>query len=89
MIGAILRIVVFVAVGVGLGILHWRAVTEGERIHRETGERIRPAVLFAIRLVLVCVAFAVIGKSGPMPLGAAVIGFFGARVLRGRGAGTD
>lgn len=84
MIGFILRIVVFLAVGVALGVVHARAVAEGERIHRETGERARPAVLFAIRLVLVCVAFGLIGKSGPVPLAAAIVGFFGVRVLKGR-----
>ena len=84
MIGFLVRIVAFLAVGVALGVVHSRAVAEGERIFRETGERARPAVLFAVRLVLVCVIFAVIGKMGPIPLGAAVIGFFGARVLKGR-----
>lgn len=84
MIGFVIRIVAFLAVGVALGVVHSRAVTEGERIFRETGERARPAVLFAIRLVLVCVIFAVIGKMGPIPLGAAVLGFFGARLMKGR-----
>jgi hypothetical protein len=84
MIGALLRIVVFLALGVALGVVHSRAVAEGERIHRETGERVRPAVLFVIRLVVVCVAFGAIGKSGPMPLAAAIVGFFGVRVMKGR-----
>lgn len=84
MMGFVVRIVAFLAVGVALGVVHLRSVTEGERIFRETGERARPAVLFAVRLVLVCVIFAVIGKMGPVPLGAAVLGFFGARLAKGR-----
>lgn len=81
MIGALVRIVVFVAVGVALGVIHGRAIKEGERIHRETGERARPAALFVVRLVIVCAVFAAIGKAGPMPLAAAVIGFLGTRIL--------
>jgi hypothetical protein len=81
MIGFLVRIVAFLAGGVALGMVHSRAVTEGERIFRETGERARPAALFAIRLVVVCVVFAVIGKMGSVPLGSAVLGFFGARLM--------
>lgn len=81
MIGMVLRVVAFLALGVALGVAHSRAVTEGERIFRETGERARPAVLFAIRLVLLFVIFGAIGKMGPVPLGAAILGFFGARVM--------
>lgn len=85
--GFVLRVGIFLAVGVALGLVHARAVAEGERIHRETGERARPAALFAVRLAVVCVAFAAIGKSGPMPLAAAVVGFFAARVVAGRPKG--
>lgn len=85
MIGIVIRVVAFLALGVALGVAHARAVAEGERIFRETGERARPAVLFAIRLVLLCVIFGVIGKMGPVPLGASILGFFGARVMVRKG----
>lgn len=81
MIGMLLRIVAFLGLGVALGVAHSRAVAEGERIFRETGERARPAALFAIRLVLLLVIFGVIGKLGPVPLGAAILGFFGGRIV--------
>jgi hypothetical protein len=85
MIGIILRVVAFLALGVALGVAHSRAVAEGERIFRETGERARPAALFLVRLVVLCVIFGAIGKTGPVPLGAAILGFFGARVMVPRG----
>lgn len=81
MIGIALRIMAFLALGVALGVAHSRAVVEGERIFRETGERARPAALFAIRLVVVLAIFGVIGKMGPVPLGAAILGFFGGRIV--------
>lgn len=85
MIGMLIRIVAFLAVGVALAIIHARSIADGERIFRETGERARPAVLFAIRLVVMCVIFGVIGKMGPIPLGSAILGFFGGRVVVHRG----
>jgi len=84
MIGFVIRIVAFLAVGVALSILHARAVADGERIHRETGERARPIALFAVRLVVLCAIFAAIGKMGPIPLGSAILGYFGGRVLVAR-----
>lgn len=85
MIGFVIRIVAFLAVGVALALIHARSVAEGEQIHRETGERARPAVLFLIRLLVVCAVFFALGKMGPIPLGAAVLGFFGGRVIVRRG----
>lgn len=85
MIGFVIRIVAFLAVGVALALIHARAVTDGERIHRETGERARPAALFLIRLVVICAIFGVIGKMGPIPLGSAVLGFMTGRVIVRRG----
>jgi len=81
MIGFVIRIVAFLGVGVALAIMHARAVAEGERVHRETGERARPIALFVVRLVLLCAIFAAIGKMGPIPLGSAILGYFGGRVL--------
>lgn len=81
MIGFVVRIIAFLAVGVALAIVHARAVAEGERIHRETGERARPIALFLARLILLLAIFGVIGKTGPIALGAAVLGFFGGRAF--------
>lgn len=85
MIGFLIRIVAFLAVGVAVAFLHARAVTEGERMHRETGERARPIALFVVRLVVLCAVFGVIGKMGLIPLGSAILGYFGGRVVVRRG----
>jgi hypothetical protein len=85
MIGMLFRIVAFLAVGVAMAIIHARSIADGERIFRETGERARPAALFVVRLVVMCLIFGVIGKMGPIPLGSAILGFFGGRVIVIRG----
>jgi len=84
--GLVLRALLFVVLGFALGYSHAKAIAEGERIHRETGERARPTVLFAVRLVLLVVAFALIGKSGPMPFLGALLGFALAKVVHRRRA---
>ncbi len=85
MIGFIIRIVAFLAVGVAIALIHARAVAEGERLHRETGERARPIALFVVRLALLIAIFGVIGKMGPIPLGCTILGFLGGRVVVQRG----
>lgn len=85
MIGFLVRIIAFLAVGVALAIVHARAVAEGERIHRETGERARPIALFLVRLIVLVAIFGIIGKMGPIALGSAVLGFFGGRLFTSRG----
>ena len=85
MIGFLIRIVAFVAVGVAVAFLHARAVTEGERMHQDTGERARPIALFVVRMVILCAVFGAIGKMGPIPLGSALLGYFGGRAVVRRG----
>ncbi|MDC3958159.1 N-ATPase subunit AtpR [Polyangium jinanense] len=84
MTNLVLRVLLFLALGFALGWAHAKAIAEGERIHRETGERARPTVIFVLRLVLLCVAFGLIGKSGSMPLLASLLGFVMARLVRRR-----
>jgi len=84
MTNLLLRALLFVALGFAIGWAHAKAIDDGERIHRETGERARPTVLFVLRLVLLCVAFGVIGKAGSMPFLSALFGFVVARLVRRR-----
>jgi hypothetical protein len=77
----LLRGLLFLAMGGALGYAHARAIAEGERVHRETGERARPTLIFVVRLLLLCLAFGVIAKSGSFPLIAALLGFVLARLI--------
>ncbi len=83
-----LRAFLFLALGFALGWAHARAIAEGDRVFRETGERARPTFLFVVRVVLLCVAFGLIGKAGSMPFLAALLGFVVARLVRRRSAGA-
>ncbi|MRG93622.1 ATP synthase subunit I [Polyangium spumosum] len=84
MTNLVLRALLYSSLGFALGWAHAKAIAEGERIFRETGERARPTVIFVLRLVLLCVAFGVIGKAGSMPFLAALLGFVVARLVRRR-----
>jgi len=77
----VLRALLFVGIGLMLGLGHARSIAEGERLHRETGERARPAVLHALRLLLLCVGFGVVFRAGPLPGAMALAGFFLGRPL--------
>lgn len=77
----VLRALLFVGIGLVFGLGHARSIAEGERLHRETGERARPAVMHALRLLLLCVGFGVVFRAGPMSGAAALAGFFVARPL--------
>ncbi len=85
MIGFLIRIIAFAAVGVAVAFLHARAVTEGAQLHAETGERARPIALFLVRILILVAVFGVIGKMGPIALGSALLGYFGGRVVVRRG----
>ncbi|HRI69882.1 MAG TPA: hypothetical protein PK156_36890 [Polyangium sp.] len=85
MIGFLIRIIAFAAVGVAVAFLHARAVTEGARLHAETGERARPIALFVVRILILVAVFGALGKMGPIPLGSALLGYFGGRVVVRRG----
>jgi putative copper export protein len=77
----VLRGLLFFVIGLVFGIGHARSIAEGERLHRESGERARPVVLHAFRLLLLCVGFGVVFRAGPLPLAASFAGFFLARPL--------
>lgn len=83
------RGLLYLVLGALLAVAHSRSVAEGERIHRETGERARPTALFIFRFLLVFAAFGVIGRGGPLPFGAAILGFFGVKLFYQGGGPKD
>jgi len=89
MSGFLFRGLLYLVLGALLAVAHSRSLAEGERIHRETGERARPTALFLFRFVLVFVAFGVIGRGGPLPFGAAILGFFGVKLFFQASGGKD
>ena len=80
----ILRGLLYLALGFALGYAHALSIAEGERVHRETGERARPTLIFVVRLLLLCLAFGVIAKSGSLHLLASLLGFVFARLVHRR-----
>jgi len=78
----LLRGALYLVIGLVLGFAHARSITEGERLYRETGERARPTLLFVIRFAVMCGLLVVVGRSGPVPLFATMIGFFLSRLLQ-------
>ncbi len=77
----VLRVLLFVGIGLVFGLGHARSLAEGQRLYREKGERARPAVLHAFRILLLCIGFGAVFRAGPVPGFAAFAGFFLARPL--------
>lgn len=71
----VLRLILFFAVGIGLGVALARSVMQNERHHRETGDRARPILLYVFQLLLLCATFLVLWRASPMAFGAALAGF--------------
>lgn len=77
----LVRGLIFLAVGLALGVAQARSLRTGERSFRETGERARPTANFIFWLIVLAVVAAVLVRSGPLAFGSAFVGYAVARAF--------
>ena len=79
----LVRALIFLAVGLALGVAQTRSLRENERLFRKNGERARPTVIFMFWLLVLAVVFLTLARSGPSAFVPAMLGYLAARIFAG------